>query len=852
MIGSALGHFTITNHLGSGGMGEVYQATDAKLGRDVAVKFLSEAFVHDTSHLARLQREARALAALNHPHVAAIYGLEELGGRHFLVMELVRGTTLATKLAGGRLSIDDTIRYGTQIADALAAAHARGIVHRDLKPGNIMVAKPGVKVLDFGLAKSADGVETLTRTEAILGTPAYMAPEQREGGACDSRSDIYSFGLVLLEMATGQRGVEGDVLKRMPAQLARVIQGCLERDPDARWQSAADIKRALAWAAIPVEREEQASRGTTWAAVAACAGIIVGAASIWFFRSAPANVQRIVRFEISQAGPSALTISDRSSDLALIPDGSGVVYVGDNGTQLFVRRFDNFEPMSIARGTDIWRPFVSPDSQRVGYFDNERVLKLAPIEGGPSVTLSADGTANGTWLDENTIVLGAKAPNNPLRIVYANTPAVPAKDLTRVDTDAGEVNHSLPHALPDGHSILFSVLAKRNGVIASHVFVFDTRTSQKREILSPANDPRYVADPNSPNGYLAYTLQDALWTIGFDLKRLAVHGQPMKVPAHLVTDTVGTAEFAINAGMLAYVDAPERSPGSAQSTSIVWVDWSTGIETLVGPSGPYIEARISPDESKIALVARKGGQRSLQILDVQRRVLVPLPIDPVSFLGDLVWLPGGKEVVYRAAAGLWKIAVDGTGKPERLLTSNNSPRPTSASPDGHLVFQEAATGSLMDILRMRLDGSHSVTPLLQTSNWESGGVVSPDRRWIAYECCRGEQPDIWVRAYPTGEGGLQVSSGGGRRASWSRAGDHDQVFYVAPDGEVMRAPVDGKGSALVVLEPPMPVKAISYGNHWIDISSDGRRLLTLKPADPRPPSIHVVLDWVAELGRASQ
>ena len=258
MIGTRIGQFAITSHIGSGGMGDVYEAKDVRLGRDVALKFVAESFIDDSSRLARFQREARALAALNHPHVAAIYGLEAVDGRHFLVMELVRGTTLATRLASGRVTLDDTIRYGMQIADALAAAHASGIVHRDLKPGNIMVAKSGVKVLDFGLAKLTDGDATLTRTEVIMGTPAYMAPEQRDDGTCDARSDIYSFGLILLEMATGRRIVDGDSWKDVPSSLARVIQGCLERDPDARWQSAADIKKGLSW--VSARDDGKASR----------------------------------------------------------------------------------------------------------------------------------------------------------------------------------------------------------------------------------------------------------------------------------------------------------------------------------------------------------------------------------------------------------------------------------------------------------------------------------------------------------------------------------------------------------------------------------------------------------------
>jgi serine/threonine-protein kinase len=865
MIGTGLGHYTITGHLGSGGMGEVYQATDARLGRDVAVKFLPDTFAHDQSRVARLQREARALAALNHPNIATIHGFEEIGGRHFLVMELVQGTTLAAKLARGRLPLDETIRYGTQIADALAAAHARGIVHRDLKPGNIMVTKSGVKVLDFGLAKSAAHDETLTQTDVVMGTPAYMSPEQREGGICDARSDIYSFGLILLEMATGRREVDAAASKELPAHLVRVIQACLERDPDARWQSAADIRRALSWASAPVhEKPRGSSRLMTWASVAAVVGIVAGGASAWFFRPEPATVARVVRFDISQSGPTALTISEQGSNLALTPDGSRLVYVGNNGTQLFVRAFDTLEPRPIASGTGIQAPAVSPNGQSVFYLDGAWVMRVVPITGGAAVTLPTVGRGGATWLDDETIVAGYSSRQGVgLRLIRVNEPTAKPAELTRVDIAGGEASHVWPQTLPGGRTILFTITAQTGGLDAAQIALFDTETKQKTIIWRGGSGARYMPDPRQASGgaggYLIYLAGGALRARPFDVSRLAFRGPASPVPVTLVTDTFGSGEFTTDArGTLAYVDAPEYAAGA--SKSVVWIDWA-GKETPVGPPGPYFQARLSPDETKVALVAYENGEQSIHILDVARQVPTRLRLDPVVVTGYPVWLPGGTRIAFQGSVtggsvSMWTMAADGTGIPERVLTSDNPQMATSAPSDGYLVFHEATpqedTG--LDILRVKLGGSRQGTPLLRTKDREIAGVVSPDRSWIAYECCT-ESPDIVVSPYPNTDGGQwTVSRGGGRLATWSPEGD---LFFVAPNGSLMRVVVQARGTAW---RQDPPVRVLAKGppaterSGGFDISRDGRRVLMLKPANPSasPPRIIVVQDWVAELARASR
>ena len=867
MIGTGFAQYTITCHLGSGGMGDVYQATDTRLGRDVAVKFLSESFVHDSSRLARFQREARALAALNHPNIATIHGFEEVGGRHFLVMELVRGTTLASKLAGGRLALDDTIRYGTQIADALAAAHARGIVHRDLKPGNIMVTKSGVKVLDFGLAKSADHDDTLTRTEVVMGTPAYMAPEQREGSACDARSDIYSFGLILVEMATGRRIVDSQSWTGLPAPLARVIQGCLERDPDARWQSASDIKKSLSWVSAPNDgKTDPSRRWTHWAGAALVVGVAAGAAGARFLQRPPETVERVERFADFQSGRTALSIGWQGPDLALTPDGSRLVFVGNNGSQLFDRRLDSLEPAVIANGTRIQAPVISPNGQAVLYLDGEYVMTVVSIGGGSPVKLAANGRGGATWLDDETVVAGFTGPGRQgagLRRINVKDPAAPEAVLTRVDATAGEAAHAWPHMLPDGRTILFTITAERGGLDAAQLAVFDLKTRQtKKNILLGGSGARYVTAPaaareaDGADGYVVYVAQRALWAIPFDLDRLATRGQARLLPVPLVTDGYGSGQFATAGELLAYVDAPGHAAGA--SRSIVWIDWS-GQATSVGNPGPYTQVRVSPDEKRMAVVGFENGERDLRILDVHSQRFTRLRLDPVVVNGFPVWLPDSKRIAFQGHVtgetfSMWTITADGTGPPERLLMNNKAQLPTSASLDGYLVFHELWRQSEtvdLGIMRMKLDPSRQVTELVQTKAWEARGVVSPNGRWIAYECCTEAQPEIHVSPYPN-TGGVRwpISSGGGVLAMWSSGSD--QLFYATRDGSLMRVAVDPRSSSWKADAPRRVLPAgtlMGQESSAFDISHDGRRVLTLRaPTEPggsQPAKfVRFVQNWV--------
>ena len=526
--------------------------------------------------------------------------------------------------------------------------------------------------------------------------------------------------------------------------------------------------------------------------------------------------------------------------------------------------------MSIANGTRIQAPVVSPDGQNVLYLDNSFVMTVVSINGGPSMQLSAAGRGGATWLDDDTIVVGLLGgpPGKGLRLINARDPKAPETVLTSVDTAAGEAAYLWPQMLPDGHDVLFTITADRGGLDRAQLAVFDMRTKQKKAILRGGSGARYVAPPRTArhsadgaDGYLVYVARRALWAIPFDVDRLEIRGRARKLPAPLVTDEFGSGQFATAGGTLAYVDAANAA---ADRRSIVWIDWS-GKATPVGPPGPYSQVRVSPDETQMAVVTLENNARGIRILDLRRQVSTLLRLDPVVVIGYPVWLPDGQQIVFQGqvtgeTVSMWRVRVDGTGTPERLLTSPNPQMATSVSADGYVVFHEARaqSGSGLDILRMKLDATRQVTPLLQTRDWEIGGEISPDGRWIAYECCSESQIDIWVSPYPnTDAGRWQVSSGGGGYVAWSKASD--QLFFVARDGSLMKVAVDPRASAWRVLSPPTRVLAVgpptTEGDTHFDISRDGQRVLTLKSTDSdasRPPKIVFVRNWLEELASSAK
>jgi serine/threonine-protein kinase len=558
-------------------MGEVYRAVDTILGRAVAVKVLPDAFATDGERLARFEREARTLAALNHPNIATIHGLERAGSVQAIVMELVEGPTLADRIAEGPVPLDEALRVAKQIAEALEAAHEQGIVHRDLKPANIKVKADGtVKVLDFGLAKTAEATgvgssavaltqsptittPAMTQAGMILGTAAYMSPEQAKGKAADRRSDIWAFGAVLYEMLTGRRAFAGpdvsDTLVAIfrdepdwsalppntPATVRTLLAGCLDKNAAKRVQHVAAAVFALGESALaarppiadPPQRSAKMRRRTLLIAAAAfVVGAMVVGGAVWLATQAPPR--RVLRTTLMGSGPAALTINGNDRDVAVAPDGARVIYVAANGSQLLVRALDTLDPTVIVTGQPRG-PFASPDGQSVGFWDiAEGAIKKVSLTGGPAaiVTPAASNAARGaTWLADDTIVFASTGPDTGL--MRAPASGGPSEVLTRPNQQNGELDHQWPESLPGGSGLLFTVV-RNGGLENAQIAVLDLATGDYATVLNGGSHARYSA-----SGHLIYVAGTQLRAVRFDIDRLQVVGSSVPVVPRVATTAAG-------------------------------------------------------------------------------------------------------------------------------------------------------------------------------------------------------------------------------------------------------------------------------------------------------------------------
>ena len=765
--GTRLGPYEVLSALGAGGMGEVYRARDTKLDRAVAIKILSEAFAADTERIARFEREAKTLASLNHLNIAHIHGLEESNGVRALVMELVEGEDLAQRIARGAIPVAEALLIAKQVADALEAAHEQGIIHRDLKPANIKVRRDGtVKVLDFGLAKvmeptgvaspsvsQSPTITTPAMTEAgmILGTAAYMSPEQARGKPVDKRSDIWAFGCVLYEMLTGRAPFAGDtisdtlaaVLERepdwaalpatVPAAVRTLIRRCLEKDGRQR---IADISVAqfvlddladVASATAPGSSAAIAPRPPLWRRMAILSGTwLVGVAmagsAVWFAvrSTAPPRVSRLL---ITPPSAAALSVSGRPS-LAFTPDGTRVVYVGANNTALFVRALDQLNATSLTGLGEPYGPFVSPDGQWIGFFDGVTSLKKVAITGGPTVMLGRPGgTAFGaSWGADDTIIFATNDRTTGLQriAVAGGEPTV----LTRPNRAGGEDDHLWPEILPGGQAVLFTITATTDGLDQAQVAVLDLRTGTQTVLIRGGGDARYVS-----SGHLVYAAAGRLHAVAFDLARLTVVGTPVTVQPEVLTG----AGMAVAAdGTLVYVSGGV----SAVGRSLVWVDRQGQETPIPAPPRNYAFPRLSPDGTRLALYI-PDQEVDIWLWDLARATLTRATFDRGADVFP-VWPPDGRQLLFSSAragaVNLFAQAADRSGDVTRLTKSPNIQHATSVSPDGtRLVFTETAPTTGQDVMQFRLDGTHAVTPLVQTPFSERNGEVSPDGRWLAYE-----------------------------------------------------------------------------------------------------------------------
>jgi len=883
--GTRVGPYEITALIGEGGMGKVWRAHHTALNRDDALKVLPDAFASDPDRLARFRREAQVLASLNHPNIAHVYGLEQADGIQALVMELVEGRTLGDRIAEGPIPNDDALPIARQIAEALEAAHEQGIIHRDLKPANIKVRPDGtVKVLDFGLAKAMEPAGAMAANNSIsptitspammtgvgmiLGTAAYMSPEQARGKPVDKRADIWAFGCVLYEMLTGRVAFGEDTISdtiaailgrepewsslKTPASLRRVLQRCLDKDPRRRFHDIADVRldiedvmsgaAGIAADATTVNARRQPVR--VLGSVAAVVALVAVGALTWSLLKAGATTAppRISRMTIASSGTAALGIADDRS-LAMTPDGTRVVYVGVNN-QLLVRALDRLASTAIYTGTTPlnW-VFVSPDGRWVGFAEG-RLLRKVAITGGPAETIAqASLRIGGTWAPDDSIIFAAPDEATGLRRVSANAGTVEV--LTRPAQTRGERYHLWPEMLPGGRAVLFTITAKTGGLAADQVAVLDLGTQEYKVLVRGGSHAHYV-----PSGHLVYTAEGTLRAVSFDLARLEAGTMPVTVLPRLLTKRQGAGDFDVAAdGTLAYVDAPDAAASAART--LVWVDRQGGEESLGVPPHPYIQPRVSPDGARLA-VAIEDQEFDIWLWDLTRRTLDRLTSDPANDFAP-VWIDRRHLAYFSGREGgavFWQ-PVDEAGGAEML--SAGGP-PSGVTPDGGQVLFGPLGNP--DILMMALDGTRRVQALLKNPPVERNGVVSPDGRWLAYEeLDRDGQFEVYVRPFPNVSAGQwPISTAGGTQPIWARSSQ--ELFYVAPDGGLVavraepRGPKWSSGSAAKVVEGPSYMTRSLRDKPTYDVSTDGKRFLMVKqPAGQAAPQIVVVQNWQEELKR---
>jgi serine/threonine-protein kinase len=903
--GTKLGVYDLTAPLGAGGMGEVWRARDTRLQRDVAIKVLPDLLAAEPERLARLTREAQTLASLNHPNIAQIHGLEEAGGVRALVMELVEGEDLSAVIARGAMPLAEALPIARQIADALEAAHEQGVIHRDLKPANVKVRRDGaVKVLDFGLAKVMDPLAgasgawsgagladspTLTAraTHAgiILGTAAYMAPEQARGRAVDRRADIWAFGAVLYEMLAGRRVFEGDdvsitlasVLKDdvdwrplpadLPPGVRRLLRRCLEKDPrrrlasmaDARLEmedaEAADIASGPAGAARPPARR---ALSLPVALGLAAAAALVTAALMRSLAPAPAPRAAPGVTRLSVALPEGDEVADaHRMPLALSPDGSMLAFVAkqDGVEQLHLRRLTERDPVPLPGTEGALMPFFSPDSRWIAFFAQTKLKRIAV--GGAALQVVASDAPDprgGAWGSDGVIYF---APTNMSGLFKVPASGGTATALTTLDSDKGEISHRWPQVLPDGRSILFSIWTGP-GMDERKVVAQSLATAERHDLVPGGGNAYYL-----PSGHLLYARMDNLFAIPWQPSVTDLSGaMPVTLPEHPRHENEGAAAYAVSpGGTLAYL------PGGAAryAQRVVWVDRSGRVEPLPLPERDYASVVLSPDGRRAAVQVSEGTV-GIWIYDFERHTFTPFCTGPGSSQAP-IWTPDGRRILYRGTRrgqrDIYAMASDGTGEEVRLTAGvGRSVTPTSVSSDGRwLVFSglSGMSGGENMVWRLRLDGggagggpgAGTPEPMLSPSSRLSNGQISPDGRSMAYESDMSGRLEIYVMPFPGPGASQQVSVDGGVESLWSRDG---RTLYFQ-NGDVLME-VDVTPGAPPRFGRPRPLYSGRYrisvnGNTPWALSPDGRRFLRVQQAQPDLPidRIDVVLGWGGQVTR---
>jgi len=891
--GTHLGPYEILAPLGAGGMGEVYRARDTRLDRTVAIKVLPQHLADTPEARQRFEREARAVSALNHPHICTLHDVGSQDGTDYLVMEYLEGETLAARLEKGPLPLDLILKYGVEIADALDKANRQGIIHRDLKPGNIMLTKSGAKLLDFGLAKAALPLSkgttltaAVTRTTpvtqqgTIVGTFQYMSPEQVEGKDVDTRSDIFSFGAVLYEMVTGLRAFPGKsqlsvasaILEKdpkpistlqplTPLALDRAIRVCLAKDPEDRWQTARDLELDLKWIAdggsqvtLAPTAPARGIRALVWRPLIFSLGaLVLGAliASLATWNLKPLPPRPVSRTVITLPPGQRLAGLDQPA-VALSPDGTQLVYVAIQGgtQQLYLRAMDSLAATPIPGTEGALNPFFSPDGRWLGFFAGEKLKKVS-VSGGAAQTLGDAVEPRGaSWASQGII---AFAPQGVSTLQQVPDGGGTPQPLTRIEKE--EITHRWPEFLPGGKAVLFTTAATIGNWNKAEVAVQSIRTGERRNLVDGGTYSRYAS-----SGHLIYAQGGSLMAVPLDPQRLAVTGAAVPVvEGVLQSSNTGAAQYSFSAtGSLVYV----AGGVDTYQSRLVWVTRYGAEQPLAAPARAYANPRLYPDGRRAAVGI--GEQESqVWLYDLSRETLTRLTFEGNSnFLP--VWTPDGKRIAFTSykerptnkegPSNIYWQRADGSGGLERLTTSDYLNSPTSWSPDGQLLaYFEVNPTTGWDIWVLNLS-DRKAQPFLRTPFNEIAPQFSPNGRWLAYVSDESGHLDweIYVQPYPGPGGKWQISTEGGTEPVWNPNGR--ELFYRSGDKmmavDIATQPGFTAGKPRMLFEGPYMASPFMYSNY--DVSPDGQRFLMLKPGEAGeavPTQINVVLNWFEELKR---
>ena len=885
--GTRLGPYEILLPIGAGGMGEVYKARDTRLGREVAIKVLPQHLSASPELRQRFEREAKTISALSHPHICALYDVGREGETEYLVMEYLEGETLADRLARGPLPLDQTLRYGIEIADALDRAHGQGIVHRDLKPGYVMVTKSGVKLLDFGLARLAAAESTagaepasamatqarpLTEEGTILGTVQYMAPEQLEGKEVDVRTDIFALGAVVYEMATGRKAFTGESRASLisailrdepqpisqtqpmsPPMLDRFVKTCLAKNREDRWQNARDVALGLKWmteAAGFAERGGASSRGrraSGW--LAPLAVFLVVGALAW-------AVGRYAGREARVPGPrKLLALAPDNATLvlqeapALSPDGRRLAFVAldsSGKSLLHVRPLDSLTATALLDTEGASMPFWSPDSRSLGFFAKGKLKTIDVATGRVQTLCDAPIARGGTWNPQGTILF-VPSPPEPPHVVSASGGGEAKPVASLAGTTGVSPFRRSPYFLPDGRHYLYLSYGRESEERSICVGSLDSKDS--KPLVSSRSSAKYA-----PPGYLVFRRDAALMAQRFDAKRLELAGDAFPIESDVGFNpiTLETLFSVSDDGTLAYVSA------GATKTRLIWFGRDGKEIGPTGPPGYYNSVSLSPDGKRVAFdQASESGDLDIWILDLDRGVPSRFTFDPTTEFFP-IWSADGSRIVFSSLRGappnLYQKITSGAGTEELLLKSARPNLPTSWSADGRfLIFAVLDPKTKWDIWVLPMFGDRRPFPFAESPFDERTGEVSPDGHWMAYSSDESGNTEIYVRPFPNGPGKWQVSKDGGSEPHWRR--DGKELFYLAGDERLVAVEVKPEASAFqagastVLFRARVAGIERQNGSNRYTVTADGSRFLVNTIGESATTPIVVVLNWAAAAAR---